>query len=408
MKSLSFKELDLTVEQMNLYAGAILEDVVLNNDVLLMLFKQAHKKVALIVDVRPKPFLMVSDGVVPGLKKQIKPIVLFFKAHFLGAVFEKAEVKKEFGRMVVLKFYGQRSLELHLFSQARNIILRHDKSQISLNKLVNLQIMGEVREDPSPRTPGGIFSEWLEEFRKPQKTNETRVVDSEKILSKKKQGLVDLEKKKNELSSSPWFVVSSWLAENRNLEVPNEFVEYVDVDRDLNWNIERAFTKTKQIKEKVKAIEQRLIGLQKEIESFEKNPQSVKPQVKADKTAIDGAKGRTKIIDDQIRAFIGKSAEDNLKILRKSKAWHLWLHVKDLPGSHGIIAFDKSVKVPLQMVREVALWVVEQSLSAKQRESWKGVKCEVIYCECRFVTPIRGDKLGRVTYKNEKTITVII
>ncbi|MBY0386123.1 DUF814 domain-containing protein, partial [bacterium] len=107
-------------------------------------------------------------------------------------------------------------------------------------------------------------------------------------------------------------------------------------------------------------------------------------------------------------AFIGKSAEDNLKILRKSKAWHLWLHIKDLPGSHGIIAFDKSVKVPLEIVREVALWVVEQSLSAKQRESWKGVKCDVIYCECRFVTPIRGDKLGRVTFKNEKAISISI
>ncbi|MBY0385153.1 hypothetical protein K2X05_08340, partial [bacterium] len=96
MKSLSFKELDQTVDQINNYAGAILEDVVLNNDVVLLLFKQIQKKVALIVDVRPKPFLMVTEGPIPGFKKQIKPIVLFSKAHFLWAVFEKAEVKKEF------------------------------------------------------------------------------------------------------------------------------------------------------------------------------------------------------------------------------------------------------------------------------------------------------------------------
>lgn len=408
MKSLSFKELDQIVDQINLYVGAVLEDVVLNNDILLFLFKQTPKKMAVIVDLRPKPFLMVSEGPIPGLKKQIKPIVLFSKAHFLGAVFEKAEVKKEFGRLVVLKFSGGRDVELHLFSQARNIILRTGKTQISLNKLAKMQLMGEVREDLSPRTPGGIFSEWMEEFRKPKKIDETPSFDTEKVLNKKKQGLLELEKKKTDLTQSVWLQVSGWFTKNRSLEVPQEYVECIDIRQDLNWNIDRAFTKTKQIKEKIKAIDQRIIDLQKEIENFDKNPQSLKPKLKSEKTAIDGTKGRTKIINDQIRAFIGKSAEDNLKILRKSKAWHLWVHIKDLPGSHGIIAFDKAVKVPLEVVREVALWVVEQSLSVKQRESWRGIKCDVVYCECRFVTPIRGDKLGRVTFKNEKTITVTI
>ena len=407
MKSLSFKELDLTVDQINLYAGAILEDAIFNNDVLLLLFKSQQNKAALIIDVRPKPFLMVSAGSVPGIKKQTKPIVLFLKAHFLGATLDSVEVKKELGRLVVLKFSGLRTMELHLFSQARNIILYSAQAQISLKKLVNVQTMGEVREDLAPRTPGEIFEEWVGEFQKPKKINETASYDLEKALNKKKQGLVDLVKKKNEFLDSLWFQVSSWLAQNRSLEVPHDFTDCIDQSKDLNWNIERAFTKTKQIKEKIKAIERRIIDLQSEIANFTNNPSPVKSQVKADKTAIDGAKGRTKIINDRVRAFIGKSAEDNLKILRKSKAWHLWLHIKDVPRSDGIIAFDQSVKVPLEIVREVALWVVEQSLSAKQRESWKGVKSEVIYCECRFVTPIRGDKLGRVNYKNEKTITVI-
>ncbi len=406
MKSLSFKELDRTVDQINLSAGAIIEDVVFNNNVLLILLKNNHKKISFVIDIRPKPFLLVSEDRAPSLKKQTKPLVLFLKAHFLQSQFLSAHVQKEFGRLVVLKFTDNRSLELHLFSQARNIIARHDKAQISLNKVTTLQPMGEVREDPNPRSPQEIYQEWTELGKKPQKIAEEPERDREKALNKKKQGLVDLDKKKNDLAKSPWPLAAQWMSANRSLEVPAELRELVDEEQTLAWNIERAFTKSKQIKEKIKAIEERVAVLQKEIDHFASQPSSIKQKVAANKTAIDGSKGRTKIISDQIRAFIGKSAEDNLKILRKSKAWHLWLHVKDLPGSHGIIAFDKSVKVPIEVLREVAVWVVEQSLSAKQRESWKGVKCEVIYCECRFVTPIRGDKLGRVTYKNEKVLSV--
>lgn len=408
MKSLSFKELDRTVDQINLYVGATVEDVVLNNNVLLLLLKNKHQKISFVVDMRPKPFLLVSEDRAPGLKKQTKPLVLFLKAHFLQSQFLSAQVQKEFGRLVLLKFSENRTLELHLFSQARNIIARHGKTQISLNKVASLQPMGEVREDVAPRTPEEIFKEWMELGKQPQKTLEDSPRDLEKSLNKKKQGLVDLEKKKNEFINSSWPLAAQWMSENRSLEVPPEFREFADQDQSLAWNIERAFTKTKQIKEKIKAIEARTEALQKEIAYFSSQPPSTKQKISANKTAIEGSKGRTKIISNQIRAFIGKSAEDNLNILRKSKAWHLWLHVKDLPGSHGIIAFDKSVKVPLEVLREVAEWVIEQSLSAKQRETWKGVKCEVIYCECRFVVPIRGDKLGRVTYKNEKVLSVVV
>lgn len=408
MKSLSFKELDAIVEQINQYRGAFLEDAVFNNDVLLLLLKLDHKKISLLIDMRSKPFLLVSEERPPGLKKQIKPLVLFLKAHFLQSYLISARVEKAFGRLVHLQFSEDRELELHLFSQARNIIARHAHSQISLHKVTDLQPMGDVREDQNPRTPAEIYAEWMEQGQKPQTGKESPSQDVDKVLKKKKQGLNDLEKKKQEWTASPWPAVAHWLNEHRRLDVPKEWDEFIDPEKSVTWNIERAFTKTKQIKEKIKAIEQRALDLQNEIERFAKTPQVLTPKISADKTAIDGAKGRTKIINDQVRAFIGKSAEDNLKILRKSKAWHLWLHVKDLPGSHGIIAFDKSVKISQEILREVALWVVEQSLSAKQRDSWKGVKCDVIYCECRFVTPIRGDKLGRVNYKNEKVISVVV
>jgi predicted ribosome quality control (RQC) complex YloA/Tae2 family protein len=407
VKSLSFKELDLIVEKTALFRGAVLEDVVFNNDVLLLLLKWKEQKVHFVVDLRPKPYFVVSTDRAPGLKKQIKPIVLFLKAHFLGAVFESLEVNKEYGRLLMLKFSQKRQMEIHLFSQARNIILNAGGAHISLRKVSELKPMGAVSEDLNPRSPEALFAEWLENYSQPTAGKAVKVEDRQKIFQKKQQGLMELQKKLLELESSPWMAAAQWLSENRSLEVPKQFSTFVDENKSLSWNIENAFTKAKQIKEKIKAVQERQKILQVELEQFDFT-EAPASKARGTHTLAEGTKARTKVINEALRAFIGKSAADNLKILRKAKAWHLWLHIKDLPGSHGIIAFDKNVQVPVEVIREVALWVVEQSLSLKQREDWRGVKCEVIYCECRFVTPIRGDKLGRVNYKNEKTITVIV
>ncbi len=407
MKSLSFKELDLIVEKTAHFYGAVLEDVVFNSDVLLLIFKFKDHKVHFVVDLRPKPYFLISSDRAPGLKKQIKPIVLFLKARFLGATFLGIEAKKEFGRLLVLKFSEHRQMEIHLFSQARNIILTANQAHISLRKVSELKPMGAFSEDPSPRSPQALFAEWMEAFSKPVPGKTVKVEDRQKVFQKKQQGLLDLQKKITELETSPWMSAAQWLGEHRSLEVPEEFRQSVDMNRSLSWNIENAFTKAKQVKEKMKAVLERQKILQAELEQFDFSESSAK-QGRVTHSLAEGTKARTRVINDEIRAFIGKSAADNLKILRKAKAWHLWLHVKDLPGSHGIIAFDKTVQVSVEVLREVALWVVEQSLSLKQRGDWRGVKCDVIYCECRFVTPIRGDKLGRVNYKNIKTITVIV
>ncbi len=424
MKSLSFKELDLLVDRANLYKQSVLEDVVYHNDILLLLLKKVDQKatsqkVYFIADVRPKPFFIVSEGRVPGYKKQIKPLYLFLKARFLGSVFESAHVQSEYGRLLTLKFSGDREIELHLFSQARNIILKDGAEKkspkISLHKTIDLKLMGDTYEDPNPRSAEQIESEWLESMNvsSAEKSSATGEDAIAKLLRKKNQGLQDLEKKQKELENSSWPEVAQWLAMNRSLDVPEELSQWIDEKKSVQWNVENAFTKSKQAKEKLASVQERLEDLQKEIAKIQSHPESAsiskkgdKDKVNKEKTAITGAQGRTKIINESVRAYIGKSALDNLKILRQSKAWYLWMHVKELPGSHGIIAFNKGEQISQEILREVARWVVEQSLTVKQLEDWRGAKCDVIYCECRFVTPIRGDKLGRVNYKNEKTLTI--
>ena len=91
----------------------------------------------------------------------------------------------------------------------------------------------------------------------------------------------------------------------------------------------------------------------------------------------------------------------NLKLLRKAKAWYLWLHIKDFPGAHGIIEKNKTEKVDQATLAHAAREVVKQSVSGHQDEDF-----DVIYAECRYVRPIKGGKSGQVTFTHEKVLRV--
>ncbi|MFN8845269.1 MAG: DUF814 domain-containing protein, partial [Bdellovibrionales bacterium] len=78
----------------------------------------------------------------------------------------------------------------------------------------------------------------------------------------------------------------------------------------------------------------------------------------------------------------------------------------DYPGSHLILSLDKGQSVPQEVLNEAALWLAESSVKSKVKLS--GMRFDVLGVECRFVRPIKGDKLGRVNYQNERVFTVIM
>ena len=98
--------------------------------------------------------------------------------------------------------------------------------------------------------------------------------------------------------------------------------------------------------------------------------------------------------------MIGKSAQDNLQILRKARAWDLWLHLKDFPSAHAVIFREKKQSVQDEDLRQVASWLVRLSLS--QKLIVEGSVFEALCTECRFVKPIKGHP-GLVNYQNERT-----
>lgn len=112
------------------------------------------------------------------------------------------------------------------------------------------------------------------------------------------------------------------------------------------------------------------------------------------------AKGRKLHLASGAIVYCGKSAGDNLSLLRKARAWDLWLHLKDYPGAHAIIHRQKDQVIGGAELYQAAEWVVKESFASMHLEV--GARLDVVIVECRFVRPIKGDKLGRVTYHSEK------
>lgn len=103
---------------------------------------------------------------------------------------------------------------------------------------------------------------------------------------------------------------------------------------------------------------------------------------------------------------MGKSAQDNVDLLRKSRAWDIWLHLKDYPSAYAILHRQKGQAVSDQTVLVAAKWLIKEGIGAKKNLS--GSKLSVVFVETRHVRPMKGDKLGRVTYHNAREILITV
>src|SRR6185312_17055747 len=102
------------------------------------------------------------------------------------------------------------------------------------------------------------------------------------------------------------------------------------------------------------------------------------------------AHGRTLHLSEDLTAVMGKSAADNIKILRRARAWDLWFHLRDFPSSHAVLFRNKGAKVSDSTMFQVAAWFVRQHFGSKAA-GHVGEKFDIIVTECRFVRPIKGD-----------------
>lgn len=417
MKALTQQELHHFVSHFApILDGSQLQDVLVNDRGLALGF---HSDVHywMILDLVPNaPVMLLFEEECPFKKgPKSKPISLFLNSHAKNLYFTSMTVLEEYGRVVRLVLKNSQiecEIEIRLIPKQCNVVVRAHGKQVAWDRPMDLTPALHVENPPAPRTLEEIHEEWLAEQSSVKKPALDPISQWEKQkkkdLEKKKKALGEIEKQINSDVHDLWSEAGQYLKAHGNLDVPEHLSSYVDRNESLSWNIEHSFSKAKQLVHKKEGARERFEELKKEIEQLEKSTYKEKTR----KSSLDDlmqkteARGRKLHLESGALAYCGRSATDNLALLRQAKAWDYWMHLRDYPGAHAIIHRQREQLISEKEIQEVAEWVAKESLSSKSL--MVGQKVAVVLVECRFVRPIKGDKLGRVTYHSEKTFGFIL
>ena len=393
MKALNYQEVTNIVETLNKkLSGARLQKLSSLSNGVVLEFYNLGKLYSLYVDLGKVPFVYIEPDKLKKMKQQVKPIEVFLKSHFISSICQAITQPDPLERRVQIHFSDNRVIEIQLAPHAKNISAFANAKSIHFKKPV------ELSQPPSDYTPDKVrtYDELYAEFKtfsKP-KVQPSIKKGAEKQKKKIKQ---DIEKHQRQLSSYQEMkaYIESFQGDwsKKAQEVPESLKPYWDFESPVYNNYEKA-------NEKIKALE---VKHQRAVMQLDKPLKPSKTPQKQVYKNIDVATRKLEL-ESGVLAFIGKSAKDNLLLLRNAKPWFLWMHLKDLPGSHVIVVKNKNQKISENDLHVVAKWLLSQQFQNKKHKM--GEKFDVIYTECRYVKPIKGNKTGLVNYQNEKSLTV--
>lgn len=357
---------------------------------------------------------LVQGNQFPGFKKQQKPTQLFLKSHAKNLALGEIQLRKEEGRVLDFLFVNRTKevrLEFILIPHFANIRVFAEGKSIAWSKPKEIPARPPgLAQDSDSKVSEVNWQEYSDQFLRAKTPSPLSLAgssaasagsDRAKIIAKKRTAI---EKMRASLEDSQ---EHRWASLGELLKIQDhpgsEFQDLWDSRLSVAENRERAFHKAKEIRRKKAGTLQRIVVVEKEIEQLEslrEAPAESGPRKGTQALVKSGSKGQTLNLASGAQAIVGKSAQDNMAILRQSRAWDLWLHLKDEPSAHGVIFREKNQNISEGEIGQVAQWILAKSKLAKN--SSRDFKFEVLVVECRFVKPIKGDKLGRVTYSNPR------
>ncbi len=429
MKSLNFVEWNsylFWIDQM--INGAQLQDVWTNDRYFVLEFYK-FRNLWLVCDLDvSNPQLVLLQKDTPPILKRPKPIGLFVASHARNLRVEFLRACPEGGRVAELQVSGRDQsclMELRMVPTAVNILITaSNPSTKGKDKKISWEKVKDLPSVPNPTTEviQGLEEQWLAREEEWWQERAAKKVESSGLQQKPKTGFAKVKAKKQKaletlIESLKSFEDKSWGLLGEELKTPGDYYQLpgpllslIDSRLSRSENMALAFKKDKDLQRKKIGALERIEKLKTEIAALETNTaenkfereqhqksSGTKSLQKAD------ARGRKLSLGPGLEAICGRSARDNLAILRQARAWDLWLHLKDYPGAHAIIFRDKNKTVDLATIEKVSEWLIRESPAAKGF-SW-GVKYDVVVVETRYVKPIKGDGLGRVTYQNPKVYT---
>lgn len=189
-----------------------------------------------------------------------------------------------------------------------------------------------------------------------------------------------------------------------------------------NDNLNFYYNKYNKGKRTISALNLRLSDIQNEIKYFEEikmfiekendfigieeienelnlsdNRNKIKNKIKLNKT-----KKRELLSFDYkgFQIFVGRNNKENEEIsFSKGQPNDIWIHIKDIPGSHVLILRNNQ-----ELPEDVLIYAA--NLACEYSKAKKGDKVTVDYCERKFVKKIKNSKPGNVTYTNFHSLLI--
>ena len=178
----------------------------------------------------------------------------------------------------------------------------------------------------------------------------------------------------------------------------------------LQKNAENYYRKAKNlkieievIKENIKKKEDLLAKLTSELQEVENatNLKALKQNKKTKTSAGDNQPKFKQLTIDGYQVLIGKNAKQNDELtLKHAKPNDLWLHAKDVTGSHVVIKNKPGHNYPKNTIEKVAQ--IAAFYSKRKTDSL----CPVIYTPKKFVRKRKGLPPGAVLVEKQKVILV--
>ena len=417
-KSLTYFELKKFADWLNeQLVGAQLQDTwTFDQGVVLQFYRQ--QEIYLWIDANMQaPLLLALDSKPPLAKKQ-KPIGPFLNSHARNLRWAGAKVEFSKGRVLEIELKaGDRfcRLEIQLIPKAFNILAQTEDKKISWEKPRDLPVSNQGPSMEAQEIQGrdwfAFGQEHLQNFLQPKTQKSSNSEDPRpRAVEKKEKALMEM-KKAQELD-----LAIGWQAFGEHLKSSNqilpEFSQFYKSTMTMAENRENAFRQAKLLKKKKAGNLERIQILENEIDKLKQEIGSIPYQsIKAEKASMGQlimekteSRGRRLKLSDQVDAVMGKSAKDNIDLLRAAQPTDLWLHLKDEPSAHVIMVKPKNLEVSLSLIEKASQWLMSEMFSKKNRLEGR---YDVIVVECRHVKPLKGDKQGRVTYHNGKTYSFV-
>ncbi len=395
MKVLNTTELDYLIDSMSFLKGAEFQVVLGLKDIIVLKFWDKGPMWLLFNLSLNTPFFLAFEKEV-FLNKALlnrakkRPLNLFLNTHFKGLLLTNIQRIKEYGRLI--RFYfdhnAQCYIEFRVYPGGLNLTAFKEGKQVHWARPLPLIELSEEYVPKVIRSPDVLTKEGLDFL-----TVKSSFVQVDREADKTTLAKIKIEEGLKFLKSDGYKRFSESLVNENKLlgGLENIYKKKLSMRENIEWGYEQQ--KLKNIK--IKRLEKRLVELEQKT-SAKKNP-----QILESKTGNVRAL-RFLEISKNATAFCGKSAKENMELLRKAKPWYIWMHLKDYPSGHLILNIPKTYKVSEKELKQCGLFLFKTA-APKKLHVVSRVKFEIIFTEVKFVRPIKGVKNALVQPSRTKT-----